>query len=355
LTSSAYQLPSVNYETVDEVLTSEYVFQGPVPRRITAEQFADALSQKIAPVYYSVAYDPTDNVIDAQWIWYREREVGRDILPKPGKRFFRYAFTLNKQLPVLSAELLLSVDHRFRLYFNEKKIGEGTDWRNIFRRDVKRLLKEEQNIIALEGENEGSIPNPAGILLSLKIVYEDSTVQWVSSGTDWKSTDQEPQTGWMTDTFDDQGWESVKKYGSFRKSHWGKLLGFVHGAENTQHHFARASLVALDPFQAAMGRPTRENVATQRNDEATLLQALELTNGAFFHEILQEGAVVWLSRYGDDNIILIRQLYLHFLGREPSQKESNTLREILGENPGKEEVEDVLWAMVLLPEFQLIY
>ncbi len=355
LTSKAYQLPSVNYETVDEVLTSDYVFQGPVPRRITAEQFADALSQIIAPVYHSVAYDPTDNSIDAQWIWHREREVGRDILPKPGKRFFRYAFTLDKQLSILSAELLLSVDHRFSLYLNEKKIGEGVDWRKIYRRDVKNLLMMEQNIIALEGENEGSVPNPAGMLLSLKIVYEDSTVQWVSSGADWMCTDHEPEEAWITDAFDDQDWESVKNYGSFGKSHWGKLIGFVHGGENTQNHFARASLVALDPFQTALGRPTRENVTTQRNDEATLLQALELTNGAFFHEILQEGATEWLYRYEDDPRQLIHQLYLHFLAREPSEKESNTLMKILGEEPERDDVEDVLWTMVLLPEFQLIY
>ena len=45
----------------------------------------------------------------------------------------------------------------------------------------------------------------------------------------------------------------------------------------------------------ALGRPSRENVATSRSDEPTLLQALELTNGAYFNQVLEEGASLWLE------------------------------------------------------------
>ena len=48
-----------------------------------------------------------------------------------------------------------------------------------------------------------------------------------------------------------------------------------------QFLLGRASLVKLDPFLKALGRPSRENVTTSRDDRATLLQALELTNGEF--------------------------------------------------------------------------
>ena len=103
-----------------------------------------------------------------------------------------------------------------------------------------------------------------------------------------------------------------------------------------------------------LGRPVRENVTTQREKTATLLQSLLLTNSTFFHDNIKEGAKAWLSKSGDDIMTLMDQLYLNALGRKPTRKEQKILRQQLNTDNKVEALEDIIWAMVLLPEFQLI-
>ncbi|MEX0600709.1 MAG: DUF1549 domain-containing protein, partial [Rhodothermales bacterium] len=67
--SRTYGLPSVGLESPDALNANEFTFEGPLRRRLTAEQFADALSQSVTPVYASVAFDPYDRTVPADWIW----------------------------------------------------------------------------------------------------------------------------------------------------------------------------------------------------------------------------------------------------------------------------------------------
>lgn len=118
--------------------------------------------------------------------------------------------------------------------------------------------------------------------------------------------------------------------------------------------FVRASLVKNDRFLTALGRPNRENVLTARSSQANLLQALELTNGDRFNEAVESGARKWLERYplGRD---IIQKVYESALGRPPTTDEMQIAIKMVGESPEPEAVEDFLWAVMLLPEFQLIY
>ncbi len=118
--------------------------------------------------------------------------------------------------------------------------------------------------------------------------------------------------------------------------------------------FARASLVKNDPFLTALGRPNRENVSTSRASQASLLQALELTNGDAFTHALDAGAERWHQQLGDSEQ-LIREIYRQALGRDPLQTEVTAAVKMLGPAPDSEGVEDLLWSVMLLPEFQLIY
>ena len=124
--------------------------------------------------------------------------------------------------------------------------------------------------------------------------------------------------------------------------------------KQTEPFISRASLVENNSFLTALGRPNRETVSTGRESQANLLQALELTNGARFIDALKKGAAQWKTKY-PQNDRLIRQIYLRSLGRLPRKEEMKTAMTYFnGSSPG-EGVEDLLWAMVLLPEFQLIY
>ena len=118
--------------------------------------------------------------------------------------------------------------------------------------------------------------------------------------------------------------------------------------------FVRASLVKNNSFLTALGRPNRETVSTSRESRANLLQALELTNGEKLNGVLKRGASNWKEKYQDSEP-LIKDLYHRAFGRVPQPKELKIAKEMLGETPSAQEIQDLFWAIVLLPEFQLIY
>ncbi len=118
--------------------------------------------------------------------------------------------------------------------------------------------------------------------------------------------------------------------------------------------YARASLVANNSFLTALGRPNREIVSTSRDSQASLLQALELSNGERLNKALEKGGRVWVENYPDTDR-LTRELYTRVLLRQPSDKELAVAKKAFGEKPEATEVQDFLWAVFLLPEFQMIY
>lgn len=348
MTSKSYQLESTRLENQED-LQKGYVFNGPILRRLSAEQFSDAVSQVVAPMYYAAAYDPNNEGLPSNRIWHREIKFDRDVLPEPGKRYFRNSFNLNDN-KIQAAKALISVDHSYVLYLNGQKISEGTDWRKVDRLEVTNMLVQGDNILAIEGNNEGTIANPAGILFAMKIQYEDGSEKLITSNDKWKSTDKQPGKGWVNAKYDDGSWQGTRNYGS---SNWDKLVNFTF--DNPEKEFARASLVKQHPFMKVMGRPTRENVATTRDEQATLLQALELTNGEYFNGVLKEGAAEWLKKYGDRNEEIVLNLYQKTLGRNPTDKEKGIMLSALQTDAKEEALQDLFWSMFISPEFQFIY
>ncbi|MEJ7737263.1 MAG: DUF1549 domain-containing protein [Chitinophagaceae bacterium] len=138
--------------------------------------------------------------------------------------------------------------------------------------------------------------------------------------------------------------DSLVKYNPFKKG----------GTGQSKQPFARASLVVNNPFLTALGRPNRETVSTSRESQANLLQALELTNGERFNAVLLNGAEKWRQHYRNTEGI-IQALYRKALGREPLPDELALASKMLGVSPTKEGIQDLFWAVLLLPEFQIIY
>ena len=104
----------------------------------------------------------------------------------------------------------------------------------------------------------------------------------------------------------------------------------------------------------ALGRPNREIVVTTRPTVATTLQALEMTNGETLADILKRGAKSLLTDSGPLSNDFVPTLYQKALGRKPSDRELQLAREMVGQPPQPAGVEDLLWAVTMLPEFQLI-
>ena len=118
----------------------------------------------------------------------------------------------------------------------------------------------------------------------------------------------------------------------------------------------RVSLVKSDLLMRAMGRPNREQVVTVRPEELSTLQALNLANGDALAGILSRGAAKLLkSRDGVETPgKLIDWMFQYTLSREPGADERAILTEMLQPKMEQKQVEDLLWTVFMLPEFQLI-
>ncbi len=116
----------------------------------------------------------------------------------------------------------------------------------------------------------------------------------------------------------------------------------------------RAALVAGDPLMNALGRPNREQVVTVRSAAATTFQGLELSNGRTLASALRRGAAR-LAAQPRPTDALVRLIYRRALSRLPTDEELTVCRGLLGTTPTAAGIEDLLWSVVMLPEFQLIH
>jgi hypothetical protein len=122
-----------------------------------------------------------------------------------------------------------------------------------------------------------------------------------------------------------------------------------------ERRFLRASLVPADLLMRSLGRPNREQVVTTRPDHLSTLQALDLSNGAILTDTLTRGAANILKANpgaGPDDLIV--KVFVQALCRKPTAEELSAARELIGAKPTADGVADLLWAVVMLPEFQLV-
>ena len=116
----------------------------------------------------------------------------------------------------------------------------------------------------------------------------------------------------------------------------------------------RASLLASDSLQSALDRPNREQIVTARPALPTTLQALELTNGKLLNRRLKTTAARLAPEAVKDPGLWVEKLYNQLLSRPPNAGERAIALELLSRPVAPAGVEDLLWVLVNLPEFQLI-
>ena len=115
----------------------------------------------------------------------------------------------------------------------------------------------------------------------------------------------------------------------------------------------RASLVASDLLMRALGRPNREQIVSMRPDNITTLEAIDLANGEQLASSLKKGAQRLMAE-GHPTDVLVETVSMRALSRPPSPSEKAGLTTILGPKPTPQAVEDLLWMVLLLPEFQFV-
>jgi hypothetical protein len=371
LTSRAYQLPAVGG---DEQIDQQYVFRGPIVRRLSAEQFLDALST-LTGVWHSL---PANREIDfnagqaepdepppAFWLWTSE---SAEQAAAPGAIYLRKTF----DLPETPAQALAvaAADNRFALFVNGQQVGAGSNWKQPGIIDIRKQLRPGRNVLAVEAKNDevksGEVsPNPAGFLCAVRVRLaepdpargRDARTTALDFGSDrsWLCSSEEVE-GWQNLDFDPRGWQPATELGGSELAPWNLRRQLaVAWSVAAQHGRVRAALVASDPLMRAMGRPNREQVVTRRATVATTMEALELTNGATLAEFLRQGAERLMAENEPPLSELATRLYTQGLGRPPTSEEIRIAAMALGESAETRGLEDFLWALAMLPEFQLIY
>ena len=122
-----------------------------------------------------------------------------------------------------------------------------------------------------------------------------------------------------------------------------------------ERQFVRVTLVDCDPLMRSLGRPNREQVVTTRPEQLTTLQALDLANGEVLTNTLARGAANILkanAKLTPDE--LAEWVFVRALSRKPTAGERAAAKSLLSDKPTTESVADLLWAVVMLPEFQLV-
>jgi hypothetical protein len=134
-----------------------------------------------------------------------------------------------------------------------------------------------------------------------------------------------------------------------------KVAVFLKAAQPVDRKTYRASLVANDPLMRSLGRPNREQVVSDRPDVLTTLQALDLSNSPNLADTLRRGAAEVMKRSpSGDTSAIVDWVYESALSRLPTADERLIALDLVGSSPTQERVEDLLWAVIMLPEFQII-
>jgi hypothetical protein len=359
LTSRAYQMPVV---PIAEGAQEPYVFRGPHVRRMTAEAFVDALASVSGAASGKPAFNPAAAGSaklphdKARWVW---STPGAQKSAAPGTVYFRKTFALDD---VSSGEVMVTADNRFVLYVNGKRVASGEEWSRPVAVDLRGyLVSDATNVIAVEAENTLANANPAGLFVSGKITHRKaagggSPAIELASDKTWVWSDK-PAAGWQGAKFDASAWKPAAELGGTNIAPWKLADKVAAGATERMAGGggggARAALCTADPLTTALGRTNREQVMTDRESVATTLQALEMSNGNTLAQMLNKAAAK-LAKDGTAGGELADQLFAKALGRKPTDGEQRTAAEMVGTPVTAEGVEDLLWVIAMLPEFQLV-
>lgn len=350
--SRIYQAKIISMSTpADE----EYTFTGPIARRMTAEQFLDSVHALTgtAPKGGSRVPDlqprrlqPRDksaenakaksNAKDSQslaskWIWSRADSSDS----KAGEAFVFNAVLRLRDKPT-SAFAVITCDNEYEIKVNGKRAGGDADWPSVERVDLTDFLIAGRNEISVLAKNLGDAPNPASLYVSIFADKRFRNLLWYHQ----EGKVQKPAV-------------ALANQEIWAGSH-PKILQLEQEARDgirVSNRPLRASLVISDPLMRSLGRPNREQIVTTRDDQLSTLQALDLSNGEILSDLLETGAKNYVQSRMDRKK-LIEHVFRLGLSRLPTDAENKVLEQIVDEKMTNESIADLLWSVIMLPEFQ---
>jgi hypothetical protein len=358
-TSNTYQAkaPAVPHAADEE----NYVFDGPQAKRLTAEQFLDAVWQitGAAPTRFDApvlrgppvsSHQPLPE-LTARWIWTqpdaRQAPAGQTVV-------FRKQIELS-EAPAQAAAVI-SCDNSYVLFANGQRAQAGDNWEAPDIAILTSRLKAGKNELLVVAKNGGQIPNAAALFCEVRVnlaggsevsIGTDSSWEWTLKTPNARGRYREQPGDWQAaaEVTQPQVWPAKLK---------GALPELVARAASAPDLMVRASLVKSDFLMRSLGRPNRDQIVTVRPSELSALEAIDLSNGEILADTLHRGAEELLAKNWQSPGQLVQWLYRFALGREPTADEARVLAAAQGEQLTQQGIEDALWAVLMLPEFQLV-
>lgn len=359
-TSEAYQSQA---SSLDEADQADYVYRGPVSKRLTAEQFVDAVwniggsapAAMDAPIAREALSDALVEKlkVPSQWIWGSSLDHG---LPPNGERIVaRSAFSPPK--PLRSATLVVAADLDYEVVLNGERIFSGRGWKDLKAGVITSRIKRGENNLLIGAENGGSKPNVAGVFCAIRFEFEDGSHEVLVTDDQWLVSSIPPDTADLTECeLDSMSWDSARIASDtgWEKETNGRVGVVWAKAYVGRDQPVRAALVKNDRLMRALGRPNRDQIVTSRPNEVTTLEAVDLSTNYPLIEHLRAGARRLLERRETTQSALIDDIYLTLMTRYPSKSEHRLLRGALGRSPDSETVADLLWALAMTPDFFIL-
>jgi hypothetical protein len=328
------------------------VFRGPLPKRMSAEQFVDAVWSITGTAPDKIASGiprgkPGEEMqLTAKWIW-SDRSASS---AAPEGETFTLGTEFDLEAMPASARAVFIADNDADIIVNGTQVVRqtGSDQAPQARSVEISNLKQGRNTILAVVRNGGQSPNPAGFIFEAHVkfamgkpvvVKSDSTWQWTMARPDSGGRFSRPPRDWKPaeELLSPQVWDRFSQ-------------GLAAGLDPTM---VRASLVPSDLLMRALGRPNREQIVSMRPDNITTLEAIDLANGELLAGLLKKGAAK-LAKGDVPAETLVDSVYMLALGRRPSPQEKAGLVSTIGAKPSAQSIEDLLWLVLLLPEFQFV-
>ena len=357
------------YQSQCEVVTGDsesaaYVYRGPRARRLTAEQFVDGVWQITgsapvsfdAPVIRGSVDDQESEAVKlrAKWIWGASAAGGK--APAAGEEILLRR-TLKLDEEVAQGGAVITCDNEFILFVNGREVIRSVDWTKPVAVALHDRLKKGSNQIVVRARNAGKAPNLAGFFFEARLKMESGEEVAVASGPDWQWNPKLPNSREGRLGSVKGKWEPVtvlKALSVWNERTRPQSQSLLAQISLGRMPMVRASLMKNDFLMRSLGRPMREQIVTSRPSELSTLEAIDLHNNEVFTEALRRGAGALASRDWNGVGDLARHLFRSALSRPPTDGELAAVREVVGDQPTREGIEDLLWAILLKPEFMVV-
>lgn len=353
-TSQAYQMKSVP--------TSEatpFVFTGPIAKRMTAEQFVDT-------VWQLTATGPTTNDAGIQRGKTPAQQIGSVELNGRTLRVPNEKAAGGKannpiwirgeiDLKVVPTKPLLALagNGKLSLFVNGQAIKDQAIVAN--EKNVKVFsipnLKTGPNEFVVAGTFAGNTPVSD---FYLQLTSGSNSTDELLGGGDWKFTNT-PYNPAGKNTAASILWQIVSPAPKYADAEAMRTIQEKLARQRSSINLpARSSLIKSDFLTRSLGRPNRDQIVTMRPSDLTTLEAIDLANHPILADYLQRGAKNILAKPHGTTKELIENIYLSALSRSPNPVEAELAGEMLGSKPDEIRVQDLLWAIFMLPEYQLV-